>query len=43
MYAVYFFDDGEYSRPMSLREAQELAKEFGATCIVSIKNGEVIE
>lgn len=42
-YCVYFYDDGEYSRPMTLAEATELTNEFGATCIVSIKTGEVIE
>lgn len=40
-YCVYFPDDGRYSRPLTLREARKLVKEFLGSYIVNIQTAEV--
>lgn len=42
MYCIYYFDEGEYSRPMSWLEAKKTAGQFPCCEIVSLRTGEVV-
>lgn len=40
-YCLYFPDEGRYTRPMSLREAKLLVKQFITAYVVNIETAEV--
>lgn len=41
-YSVYYPDEGRYSRPVTLKEARDLVRQFTWASIVNIRTGEVI-
>ena len=43
MYVLYYPDEGQYSVPMSLAEAEELRSEMYWAYIIECRTGEVIE
>lgn len=40
-YAVYYPEDGQYSVPMTLKEARRLVRQFVTAYIVNIRTAEV--
>lgn len=42
-YAVYYADEGRYSRPVTLREARALIRWLGGAYIVNLNTAEVID
>lgn len=41
-YAVYYPEEGRYSRPVTLKEARDMVRQFMWASIVNIRTGEVI-
>lgn len=41
-YAVYYPEEGQYSIPMSFKQAKELASQFLWAYIINIKTAEVV-
>lgn len=40
-YALYYPEEGRYSKPMTLREAYELLKQFPWANVVSLRTAEI--
>lgn len=40
-YAVYYPEDGQYSVPMTLKEARHLVRQFTTAWIVNLRTAEV--